>query len=210
MIKVILPILVYLLIINTALAGPTKNINNCFIPAPTRPVIIGEKSFHPLAGPIIYDLDNDGITLRNRSDGVWFDMNNDGKLDQTGWTNGKDGLLVLDINCNGVIDNQSEIFGSVQSPSYRHLLHYDSNKDKIINIQDPIWPFLKIWVDKNINGKTEEGELKNISILQIKNLNVFYNTYQYINKNQPHEKREEINNFFYNIIKRITNFLKRD
>jgi hypothetical protein len=35
----------------------------------------------------------------------------DGVKTGTGWVNGDDGLLVLDRNGNGVIDNGSELFG---------------------------------------------------------------------------------------------------
>ncbi len=197
---------IFLINLGTAFAQTTPN--TCNIPSPSSPIVIGKPNPDPLAGPIIYDLDNDGITLRNHSDGVMFDIDNDGILEQTGWTDGKDGFLVLDTNCNNIIDNQLEMFGSIQSPNYRRLYQYDANKDYLVNAKDPIWPYLQIWVDTNVNGKTEKGELKSIEILKSEGLNLAYSPYQYINKKQPHETRENINNFFINIIQNIAAFFK--
>jgi hypothetical protein len=63
--------------------------------------------------PLVLDLDGDGIETVgvNATTHILFDHNNDGIKTGTGWVNGDDGLLVLDRNGNGVIDNGSELFG---------------------------------------------------------------------------------------------------
>ena len=63
--------------------------------------------------PLVLDLDGDGIETVgvNATTHVLFDHNNDGVKTGTGWVKGDDGLLVLDRNGNGVIDNGSELFG---------------------------------------------------------------------------------------------------
>ncbi len=63
--------------------------------------------------PLALDLDGDGIETVgvNATTHILFDHNNDGIKTGTGWVNGDDGLLVLDRNGNGVIDNGSELFG---------------------------------------------------------------------------------------------------
>ncbi|MDR2366044.1 MAG: hypothetical protein LBD68_09390 [Zoogloeaceae bacterium] len=45
-------------------------------------------------------------------DTVLFDHDGDGVRTGTGWVKGDDGLLVLDRNGNGAIDNGSELFGA--------------------------------------------------------------------------------------------------
>jgi len=63
--------------------------------------------------PLVLDLDGDGIETVgvNATTHILFDHNNDGLKTGTGWVNGDDGLLVLDRNGIGVIDNGSELFG---------------------------------------------------------------------------------------------------
>ncbi len=60
--------------------------------------------------PLVLDLDGDGIELSDwMSRNVFFDMLGDGKLHQTGWAAGGDGILALDVNGNGVIDDITEM-----------------------------------------------------------------------------------------------------
>ncbi|MCC6597672.1 MAG: hypothetical protein IT559_02655 [Alphaproteobacteria bacterium] len=68
--------------------------------------------------PLVLDLDGDGIELTRLglgnagSSAVYFDLDNDGFEQRTAWVTGGDGLLALDRNGNGIIDNQSELFGN--------------------------------------------------------------------------------------------------
>ena len=71
------------------------------------------KDWAPPYDPLVLDLDGDGIETVgvNATTHILFDHNNDGIKTGTGWVNGDDGLLVLDRNGNGIIDNGSELFG---------------------------------------------------------------------------------------------------
>ena len=117
--------------------------------------------------PIILDLDNDGIETISLANGVKFDIDNDGDIDLTGWVGADDGLLVRDINNDGIINDASELFGeetikedgTKASDGYDALRELDSNEDGVINADDDAFSELKIWQDSNSDGITDEGEL---------------------------------------------------
>ncbi|EEF23950.1 conserved hypothetical protein, partial [Ricinus communis] len=60
--------------------------------------------------PIVLDLNNNGINTLSSNAGVSFDLNADGTKEQAGWVGGGDGLLVLDRNGDGSINDGSELF----------------------------------------------------------------------------------------------------
>lgn len=60
--------------------------------------------------PLVLDLNGDGVRLTSYvNDPVLFDTDNDGgSLERTGWVSKEDGIVVVDRNNNGRIDNISE------------------------------------------------------------------------------------------------------
>ncbi len=126
--------------------------------------------------PLIFDLDGNGVSLINADECVMFDIDNDGEVNQTGWVDPNDGLLAIDRNGNGIIDNQSELFGNDKVAAYADLAQYDLNKDGIINEDDKVWDNLKLWVDSNSNGQTDEGELKTLNEHKFEEISVQYQT----------------------------------
>ena len=133
------------------------------------------------ADPLIFDMDGNGVSLSSCANGVMFDIDNDGKLDQTGWTDGRDGLLAIDRNGNGKIDSQSELFGNIVDAAYQHLANHDSNADGKIDRHDDVWPQLKMWVDRNKDGITDPGELETMGDIRMESINVNYDTVNEIN-----------------------------
>ncbi|MEW6741049.1 MAG: glucosaminidase domain-containing protein, partial [Nitrospirota bacterium] len=61
--------------------------------------------------PLILDLDGDGIETTNVKDGAYFDYDGNGFSEQTGWAGADDGLLVMDRNGDGIINDGKELFG---------------------------------------------------------------------------------------------------
>ena len=62
--------------------------------------------------PLILDIDGDGIETTNLvGSSAYFDLDVNGFAERTGWVSADDGLLVLDRNNNGTIDNGQELFG---------------------------------------------------------------------------------------------------
>lgn len=124
--------------------------------------------------PLVLDLGGEGINLTKAGEGARFDINADGKEDQTSWVRGNTAMLVYDRNGNGRIDDGSELFGDQNGASdgFAELAKYDANADKKINYLDPIFKALKLYRDLNGNGKIENNELSTLPELGIKALNL--------------------------------------
>ena len=112
--------------------------------------------------PLVIDLDGDGIELVRQADGVYFDIDNDGFAEKAGWVSGDDGLLARDLNGNGLIDNQGELFGNASLSGFAALAALDSNADGAINSLDADFTALRVWRDLDKDGKTDAGELKTL------------------------------------------------
>lgn len=117
---------------------------------------------------VILDLDNDGIeTRRYKKTRAAFDMDANGSRDNVGWTNGDDGFLVIDRNGNDRIDDASEMAflnadGDLQF-GRAGLLALDSNGDGVVSADDDLFGELRIWVDRDEDGITDEGEMRLLS-----------------------------------------------
>lgn len=125
-----------------------------------------------MADPLVLDLSGEGINLTRAGEGAVFDINADGKQNNTAWVQGGTAMLVYDRNGNGKIDNGSELFGDQNGSAhgFAELAKYDSNSDGRINRLDPIFKALRLYKDMNGNGKIDEGELFSLPELGIKAL----------------------------------------
>ena len=132
--------------------------------------------------PLVVDLDGDGIETIGTDEKVYFDHDDNGFAENTGWVGKDDGLLVRDLNNNGQIDNGTELFGnnSVLSSGekaangFEALKELDSNGDNIFNNQDTAWNEVKVWKDTNSNGVVDEGELLTLEQANISGINLDY------------------------------------
>ena len=110
--------------------------------------------------PLVIDLDGDGVETVTAEGGVYFDHDANGFKENSGWVGQDDGILVRDINGNGIIDNGTELFGnnSVLSSGekavngFEALKDLDDNNDDIFDRNDKAWNEVKIWQDKNFNS----------------------------------------------------------
>jgi len=137
--------------------------------------------------PIVIDFNKNGITSTKLDNTVYFDHDNNGFAEATAWVEKDDGLLALDKNNNGKIDNGNELFGNhtisntaygytdkKATNGYEALKAYDLNGDNVIDEKDEIFNKLKIWKDKNSNGITDEGELSSLADNNIKSIDLNY------------------------------------
>jgi VCBS repeat-containing protein len=127
--------------------------------------------------PIVLDLDGDGLNLVAFKDSpIGFDQDGDGVLDQTGWVGPGDGLLVLDRNGNGLIDNGSELgFSGDEDDAVSDLeglRAYDSNANGFFDAGDDQFATFQVWRDVNQNGFSDAGELASLTDLGISAINL--------------------------------------
>ncbi|NEU34781.1 hypothetical protein GN156_29430, partial [bacterium LRH843] len=75
-----------------------------------------------------------------------------------------DGILVMDKDGNGKIDNLSEVFSENFDPRAKTALEalrlLDSNYDGVFDASDDAFHQVRLWVDSNVDGITDDGELK--------------------------------------------------
>lgn len=149
--------------------------------------------------PLVLDLDGNGIrTLALHGTVIHFDHDNNGFAEKTGWVGPDDGLLVLDLNRNGRVDNGGELFGNhtrlrdgaLARNGFLALAMYDSNRDGRIDSRDSIWNQLRVWRDRNSNGTSDPGELLTLESVNVRALLLSYTTSQDvdIHGNQHREK----------------------
>jgi hypothetical protein len=131
-----------------------------------------------LSTPLVLDLTGDGVKTLSVSAGVKFDLLATGTAVNTGWVGQGDGLLVMDRNHDGVINDGSELFGSSTTLAdgekaangYVALAELDTNHDGAITSADASFADLRVWVDSNVDGISAAAELKSLDALGITQL----------------------------------------
>ena len=142
-----------------------------------------EGKYH-IVDPMILDLDGDGIETMaaGQYQGALFDHNKDGIRTATGWVKPDDGLLVLDRNGDGIINNGGELFGdstlladgSRAAHGYAALAELDSNGDGKVDAADEKFADLRVWRDLNSDGISTASELFTLEELGIASLDTAY------------------------------------
>ena len=120
-----------------------------------------------LTSPLVLDLNGDGVRTVSVAEGVQFALGADGLLRQTAWVSPGDGLLVRDLNGDGVVNDGRELFGNATqldsgvtaADGFAALRTLDSNGDGSITSADAAFPELAVWKDVDSNGLTGASEL---------------------------------------------------
>ena len=122
------------------------------------------------SSPLVFDLDGDGIELTSVSGATaFFDVGADGFAEATGWVAADDGLLALDVDGDGRIDDGSELFGDQtgHAHGFLALAQHDGNGDGVIDAADAVFSELVVWQDANADGISQAGEMRGLAELGI-------------------------------------------
>jgi hypothetical protein len=138
--------------------------------------------------PLILSLGDSALPLTDRVSGVRFDLNGDGRPEQTPWTHAlrRDAFLVLDRNGNGRIDSGLELFGDATPQpedegknGFRALAVFDDrfnggNEDGRIDAHDRIFEHLRLWVDLNHDGTSQTSEMVRLADERVVGISLAY------------------------------------
>ncbi len=119
--------------------------------------------------PLALDLNGDGdISLTDFTNGALFDLNADGGADQAAFVTGGDVFLALDKNRNGDIDNGTELFGDQNGAAngFEELGRYDDDKNGEINDKDSIYGSL-LGLRLDANGVVQKYSLAALGVKSI-------------------------------------------
>ncbi|KPX70217.1 Hemolysin-type calcium-binding region, partial [Pseudomonas amygdali pv. lachrymans] len=130
--------------------------------------------------PLVLDLDGDGIETISSNAGIVFDHDGDRNKTGTGWVSGDDGLLVMDLNGDNVINSGAELFGVDRimsnglkaSNGFEALADLDSNADGLFDKGDEAFNSVKVWQDLNQDGISQASELKTLEQLGVISIGV--------------------------------------
>lgn len=153
---------------------------------------IGQFFDFPATSPLILDLDLDGaieLTALADTSTSFFDLDADGFAEQTGWVTADDGLLAIDVNGDGIINDINELFGNATTDGFIELAALDSNSDGVINNLDTQFGDLLVWRDADGDGYSESGELTSLASWNISSIDLNYTTVN--GTNQGHDVSTE-------------------
>jgi Haemolysin-type calcium binding protein related domain/RTX calcium-binding nonapeptide repeat (4 copies) len=129
----------------------------------------------PPVSPLVIDLNGNGIELTAlQGSTTYFDLDVDGFAQRTGWVAPTDGLLALDRNGNGRIDDNSELFGNATGATdgFQALAELDTNADGVVNASDAGFDDLRVWQDLDQNGISSGNELLTLAQVGIASISL--------------------------------------
>jgi hypothetical protein len=130
-----------------------------------------------IVSPIILDLDGDGNELVQASaSNAGFDMDGDGKPDDTSWFGSGDAILFLDRDGNGTVTNAKELSFVSDSQNARSSLEglkaFDTNKDGKLSAADADFGKFRLWQDRNGDGVATATEITTLAASSIASLSL--------------------------------------
>jgi len=112
--------------------------------------------------PLIINLDGDIPDLS--TDTFSFDLDNDGEKNQISTLASGNGFLALDKNLDGVVNQGSELFGTLTGNGFGELSEYDKDGNHWIDENDSIFDKLRIWLKNEDDNERELVGLGEVGI----------------------------------------------
>jgi hypothetical protein len=128
------------------------------VPCPEPPWPPASSLPPPRVDPLFLDLDENGVQTTSLEGQTFFDHDGDGFAERTAWVAAGDGLLVMDRNGNGIIDDGRELFGNETilddctkaANGFQALSQLDSNHDGKIDANDQAFAQLTLQRDLSL------------------------------------------------------------
>jgi len=168
-------------------SSAAADLQACTSACPTKPRVPCEDP--EVCSPIVVSLDGpQGFRFTSAAAGVEFDLDADGELNQTAWTQPgfAQAFLALDRNGNGTIDDGTELFGGVtqqlpaEAPNgFLALALLDSplvggDGNGVIDSADAAFDALRLWLDSNHDGVSQPEELLTLSEADVESISLDY------------------------------------
>ncbi len=109
--------------------------------------------------PLVLDLDGDGVELTTARGGRRFDIDGDGRDEQTAFVTGGDAFLALDRDGDGRITSGNELFGDNRGAAdgFADLRRLDGNADGVIDARDERFGDLRLYDGARTRTLAEGG-----------------------------------------------------
>lgn len=142
----------------------------------------------PPGSPLVIDLESNGFRFTSPDSGVEFDLDSDGVAERLSWVaDPRDAFLFWDVNGNRSVDSGKELFGnftvllngSRAVHGFEALAELDlpsqaGNGDGVIDESDWGYHLLELWLDWNLNGVSDEGELVSLAKSPLRSISLNY------------------------------------
>ena len=109
-----------------------------------------------LKDPLVINLDGNPATVSDQK--FYFDIDADGKEDLIPQLSSGSGMLALDRNDDGIINDGTELFGTQSGDAFSDLAEFDLDLNGWIDEADEVFAKLSIWT------ADATGEMKQISL----------------------------------------------
>ena len=151
----------------------------CEVYGPPDPPLDNDDNCGNQCSPAELNLGNGPWRHSGAEDPVYFDLDMDGIREKTAWpARGSEiALLAIDHGLDGIIASGAELFGNRPgyfANAFELLKVYDSNHDGLIDHNDSVWPFLRLWTDRSHDGISQAGELQTLDAAGVQGLSLDY------------------------------------
>lgn len=147
--------------------------------------------------PLVLNLGNGPWRFSGAEDAVTFDLDADGVPERRGWParGSQIAFLAIDHGLDGVIASGAELFGNRPGSfvnGFETLKVYDSDHDGLIDHNDSVWPFLRLWTDVSHDGVSQAGELQTLDQAGVQGLDLSYHETARADRNDNEFRQQAI------------------
>ena len=116
-------------------------------------------SNRPLKDPLIIDFGPEVARFTDQR--FEFDLDADGEMDSMSALDQSGGILVMDHDQDGVVDDGTEVIGALSSDAFGDLRALDDDQNGWIDEQDEVYEQLRVWT------WSEEGEQELLTLAEV-------------------------------------------